>query len=84
MAQWKQMMTQQQDLASRYRKAKEGKEMTYDTSCYVCGHAPEEHRNEDSECEFEDGCDCICFEAREDEEEEARALTPVKEQSPPH
>ncbi len=41
-----------------------------DPSCYVCGHAPEEHRNEDSECEFEDGCDCICFEARKDEEEE--------------
>lgn len=36
-----------------------------DPSCYVCGHAPEEHHNSDSECEFEDGCDCICFEARE-------------------
>lgn len=35
-----------------------------DPSCYVCGHAPEEHRNEDSECEFEDGCDCACFESR--------------------
>lgn len=38
-----------------------------DPSCYVCGHAPEEHHNGDSECEFEDGCDCICFEAREDD-----------------
>ncbi len=41
-----------------------------DPTCYVCGHTPEEHHNGDSECEFEDGCDCICFEAREDEEEE--------------
>ena len=36
-----------------------------DPSCYVCGHAPEEHRNEDSGCEFEDGCACICFESRQ-------------------
>lgn len=46
-----------------------------DPSCYVCGHAPEEHRNEDSECEFEDGCDCICFEARPDEEAEREFLS---------
>ena len=35
-----------------------------DPTCYVCGHTPEEHRNEDSECEVED-CDCVCFETRE-------------------
>ncbi|KKL08431.1 hypothetical protein LCGC14_2575920 [marine sediment metagenome] len=46
--------------------------MSCDPSCYICGHAIEEHRNGDSECEFEDGCDCICFEERECEEEEGK------------
>ncbi len=47
-----------------------------DPSCYVCGHAPEEHRGGYAECEYDDGdgngcaVECIYFEAREDEEDE--------------
>jgi hypothetical protein len=43
--------------------------MVSDPSCYVCGHAPEEHRAGYAECEIED-CDCIYFEAREEDEED--------------
>ncbi|KKN07162.1 hypothetical protein LCGC14_1069810 [marine sediment metagenome] len=45
-----------------------------DPSCYVCGHAPEEHRDGYAECEYDDGdgngcaVECIYFEAREEEE----------------
>ena len=39
-----------------------------DPSCYVCGHAPEEHRDGYAECEYEPECDCIYFEERECEE----------------
>ncbi len=46
-----------------------------DPSCYVCGHAPEEHREETRECEYDDGdgnkcaVECGMFESREDEDE---------------
>ena len=42
--------------------------MTCNPSCYVCGHAPEEHREGYAECEAE-GCECIYFEEAECEEE---------------
>jgi len=35
----------------------------------ICGHTPEEHREEIRECEEPD-CDCGMFEPREDDEEE--------------
>jgi len=41
-----------------------------DPTCYVCGHTPEEHREEIRECEEPD-CDCGMFEPCEDDEEEA-------------
>ena len=44
-----------------------------DPSCYVCGHAPEEHRGGYAECEYDgddNGCaaECIYFKERECEE----------------
>jgi len=44
--------------------------MSCDPTCYVCGHTPEEHRENYAECEFEGGCDCLCFEERACEEED--------------
>lgn len=43
--------------------------MSCDPSCYVCGHAPEEHLGENSGCD-EPGCDCVYFEERECDEED--------------
>ncbi|KKN34506.1 hypothetical protein LCGC14_0793010 [marine sediment metagenome] len=43
--------------------------MVSDPTCYVCGHTPEEHRDECRECE-EEGCDCGMFEPREEDEED--------------
>jgi hypothetical protein len=41
------------------------------SACYVCGHSIEEHMKNGSlhECQFEGGCDCICFEEGDDDEE---------------
>ncbi len=37
-------------------------------SC-ICGHAPEEHRNEVGECQVE-GCLCAAYEEDEEEDKE--------------
>jgi len=43
-----------------------------DPTCYVCGHTPEEQREEIRECEEPD-CACGMFEPREDDDEEEDA-----------